>query len=281
MRVYIGQTRSRKLIAELAALGFGECTQRGEGAARRHPWIFDNGAFADFVAARKAGTLERYMTGAGFDGDAYCKAFAKHADSPAPAFVVLPDIVAGGRRSLEFSVDWYDRVHALSLATWGEVPPLYIAVQDGMSSDDIDAAILLGDGVFVGGTTDWKLLAAPGIIRRAHGLMPRVDDSGEFEQHVPVHVGRVGSGMRIVWSRLVGADSIDSCLPLFSSLKREIATFAAQEDLEDALRRFKPGGGIALEGMVGVIRRQFLRGDLDAEELDWLTELEEIIRAAA
>ena len=39
MRAYVGQTRSAKLIEELRALGWGECTCRGEYPPRRVPWF--------------------------------------------------------------------------------------------------------------------------------------------------------------------------------------------------------------------------------------------------
>lgn len=33
---------------------------------------------------------------------------------------------------------------------------------------------------------------------------------------LPCHVGRVGTARRIAWAKRIGADSIDSCLPLWS-----------------------------------------------------------------
>jgi hypothetical protein len=42
MKVFTGQARGRKLIAELAAHGFGEMVTRAEVPPRRHPWAFDN-----------------------------------------------------------------------------------------------------------------------------------------------------------------------------------------------------------------------------------------------
>lgn len=263
MRVYVGQTRSSRLIAELAELGFGECTQRGENAARRQPWFLDNGAFTDFKAGRD------------FDGAAWCETFARHRGAPAPDFVVLPDIVGGGRRSLDFSIDWYATTRELCLETWQRVPPLYVAVQDGMTAADVDEAIGFGDGVFVGGSLEWKLLAAPGIIERAHGGGTYVDGCPPLDLPKPVHVGRVGSGRRIVWSRFCEADSIDSCLPLWAADKREIAAFAAGAELGSALDRFPAGGTLAADAWCGVVRRQALRGDLDAGTVRRLAALEQ------
>jgi hypothetical protein len=267
MITYVGQTRGRKTIAALEELGFGECVQRGEGAARRHPWFLDNGAFRDF----KAGTE--------FDTDAYIASFARHADSPAPDFIVLPDIVEGGSESLAFSISWYQRVRELSLETWGTVPPVYIAVQDGMNARDIDTAIAFADGIFIGGSTNWKIAAAPGIIQRAHGELPQIDDDGTLELagRKPVHIGRVGSGRRIVWARLIGADSIDSCLPLMTAKKREIAAGAALELVRDALARFAPAGKLASDSVAGLVRRSFLFGHLDERSLELMSSVAELV----
>jgi len=62
---YCGQTRSADLIAELNALGIGECTQRGEIPPRRAArWFHDNKAFADWRAGRsfRRRRSERGMT---------------------------------------------------------------------------------------------------------------------------------------------------------------------------------------------------------------------------
>ena len=47
---YVGQTRSRTLIARLAALGLGELVVRWELPARRQPFAFDNGCYRDWRA---------------------------------------------------------------------------------------------------------------------------------------------------------------------------------------------------------------------------------------
>jgi hypothetical protein len=264
MRVYVGQTRAHALIEVLEGCDFGECVNRADYEARRHPWFFDNGAFMDHRAGRK------------FDAEAYEASFARHASSPAPDFVVLPDIVGGGRESLEFSFSWYARVRELCLETWGEVPPIYVAVQDGMSREDIDAAIDFGDGVFVGGTLEWKIAAAPGIIRRARGEGSYVESCPPAELPKPVHIGRVGSGRRIVWARLIGADSVDSCLPLREFAKVEIAAHASSASLLEAVGRFGPGASMAAEAVAGLVRRSFLRGDLEPDAVRDLGRIEEL-----
>lgn len=58
-------------------------------------------------------------------------------------WVVLPDIVAGGLRSLEFSLLWLERLRS-------SPAPLLIAVQDGMTPDDVREYLSPAVGIFVG-----------------------------------------------------------------------------------------------------------------------------------
>lgn len=193
MRVYVGQTRSRSLIARLAEHGFGEMTVREEFPPRRMPWALDNGAFKDWRAGRV------------FDADAFRKALASASafDVP-PDFVVAPDIVAGGWASLNRSRTWRrDCERALPGV------PVYLAVQDGMG---FEVAQELRDGfggIFVGGSLAWKLRTAAGWVGAAQAM-------GR-----PCHVGRIGTRERVEWCRYIGADSIDSCLPLWSESNLE------------------------------------------------------------
>jgi len=103
-------------------------------------------------------------------------------------WIVVPDIVAGGMRSLDYSLSWLPRLRG--------VAPLLLAVQDGMTPADIRP--LVGElGIFVGGTTDWKELTLP-----LWGALAR--DTGAH-----LHVGRVNSSRRISLCAAAGADSID------------------------------------------------------------------------
>lgn len=54
MRVYTGQTRSKRAIALCERLGLGECVSRGELPPRRTAsgWFLDCGAFVDWRAGR-------------------------------------------------------------------------------------------------------------------------------------------------------------------------------------------------------------------------------------
>lgn len=113
-------------------------------------------------------------------------------------FTVVPDIVAGGRASLELSLRWLSWVLK-------HCRRALIAVQDGMVAHDV--AHLLGSqvGIFVGGTTEprrgfpngWKLDTMCGWadLARARGAW--------------CHVGRVNSALRINKVALAGATSFD------------------------------------------------------------------------
>lgn len=188
MIAYVGQTRSRELVRELDRLGIGECTVTGEMNPRRDRWFHDNGAFRDFVAGR------------GFNVTRWCRDMMRIRNSGGklrPDFVVVPDIVAGGVDSLDFSAMWRDDVDG--------VGPAYLAVQDGMTEGLVDAHAARYAGIFVGGTLEWKLATAPAWVRFAHARGMRC------------HVGRVGPAARVRWARAIGADSIDSSLPLMSA----------------------------------------------------------------
>lgn len=189
MRAYVGQTRSASLIGELASHGIGECTQPREYPPRRFPWLLDNAAFSAWRAGRPFDV-------AGFES---CLARVRD-DSASPDFLVVPDIVAGGLESLAFSLRWLE-----SLRSSFPALACYLAVQDGMHEYDLPiASTMLFDGLFVGGTLPWKLRTGASWVRAAH------------RRGLPCHVGRVGTAKRVAWAKRIGADSIDSCLPLFS-----------------------------------------------------------------
>lgn len=205
-KTYVGQTRDRWLVQLLERAGIGECTTRGQLPPRRSTWFYDNGAFEDFQAGRPFNYLQwsrdmraiRYWVETGVGRG--CK---QGQPMTAPDFVVVPDIVAGGNQSLTFSL-----CHLAEAKACGA--PCYLAVQDGMTEAAVRSVLAHGfDGIFVGGTLDWKLEtgAAWCELGRALGL--------------PVHVGRVGTVERVKWAASVGVSSIDSSLPLWTRGKLE------------------------------------------------------------
>lgn len=184
---YVGQTRGRKMIARLEAAGIGECTQRDEFPPRRRPWFLDNAAFKDWKAGRA------------FDAAQWSEVLPR-ATAEGPDFVVAPDLVAQGWASLAFSINAVGAIRAAG----GRA---YLVTQDGMEADPrrvASEAITHGfSGLFVGGTLPWKRDTGAMWVKAAHAA------------NLPCHIGRVGTIRRTRWAREIGADSIDSCLPLW------------------------------------------------------------------
>lgn len=82
------------------------------------------------------------------------------------------------------------------------VAPRYMAIQDGMKADWVPWDRI--DGIFLGGTLDWKLANA-----RTWAALARF-------KGVKAHYGRCGTARRIAAAKTYGYDSLDSCLPLWS-----------------------------------------------------------------
>ena len=107
-------------------------------------------------------------------------------------FIVIPDIVAGGRDSLDFSLEFREK-HLKTCAN------LALAVQDGIDPSNIDTYDLIGiSHIFIGGTEKWKWQTAGDWIRfaKTHGKK--------------LHIGRCGTKDGIKTAKLRGADSVDS-----------------------------------------------------------------------
>jgi len=115
-----------------------------------------------------------------------------------PDFVVLPDRVADSD-SLALSSRWLTKLENEGLRSW----PMYLAVQDGMTAGDIPWDDI--DGVFVGGTLDWKRLTVQSwtVASHQHGL--------------PCHYARCGTAPRVAHAKSICVDSIDTCLPLWGA----------------------------------------------------------------
>jgi hypothetical protein len=160
------------------------------------PFAIDNGAWSAFQQNTEFNT-KRFLI--------RIEKFGALAD-----FVVVPDIVAGGMKSLEFSLSWIPRLRHLKL--------LLLPVQDGMEFETI--ADVLREiprlGIFLGGTTEWKLktMYAWGVLACA---------SRRY-----YHVARVNTRRRIRLAAESGADSFDG-----SSVSR----YAVTMPLLDAARK--------------------------------------------
>lgn len=145
---------------------------RTEGFER---YALDNGAWSAYTQGRP------------FDELAFGRALeavGENAD-----WVVIPDRVAS-RESLEFSIKWLDRLQ-------GYPRTLLLAVQDGMEIEDVRELINPSVGIFLGGTTEWKLKTM-----EAWGVLAR-------RRNAYFHVGRVNSALRIAKCASAGAQSFD------------------------------------------------------------------------
>lgn len=145
-------------------------------------WAGDNGAWTAFEQ------------GEPFDEDCFRRFLDWAALQLVRAdFLVAPDIVAGGLRSLDFSVKWLPELKG------APCEKLLLAVQDGMTTADV--APLLADGsfagVFVGGSTEWKLETLPAWCNLA-------EQFGAW-----AHAARVNTVKRINRCLAAGAHSFD------------------------------------------------------------------------
>jgi hypothetical protein len=186
MRPYASWTGTKKTLRELRAHGWRllmspETLLRTKGKqapawadGSPAPYALDNGAWT------------AYQKGLPFDSEAFVWAYERvgyGAD-----WVVIPDSVANKEQTLEMLSSWF---HEL------EHPKKLIAVQDGMHPEDIMDYLEQGAGIFVGGSTEWKLASLPtwGRVSRRFGAW--------------LHVGRVNTVRRIRHCQQAGADSFD------------------------------------------------------------------------
>lgn len=187
MQVFVGDTHSRELVARCQAFGWGRMfSERHTIPYEGERWGFDNGAFG------------AWLNGRPFPAQQFQMRLDKAASLEAPHLAILPDIVAGGVESLEFSLGWLERVPS----AW----PWYLAVQDGMMPADLDGMLDTVAGIFLGGTTRFKSQAAIWS-DLAHAAGKKF------------HYARAGTPTRVEHAYLVRADSLDSCLPLWDEGK--------------------------------------------------------------
>lgn len=191
MIAYAAQTGNKRTTRMLLAAGWGVMISP---ASRGKPvegmrYAIDNGAWSAFVKGTKwdAGAFLKLMEAAASDAD----------------FAVVPDIVGGGLSSLERSAQWIPRLRGSCR--------LLLPVQDGMTQADVEPLLRGGVGIFLGGTTQWKLdtMIAWGSLAASKGLY--------------LHVGRVNTARRLSLCAAAGADSFDgSSVSKFSRTLAEL-----------------------------------------------------------
>jgi hypothetical protein len=182
---YASRTGTRQNLAALRAAGWRlMVSAKGVLRSEGMPWALDNGAWT------------AYQRGEAFDERAFCVAVDRMGEGA--DFIVVPDIVAGGLRSLEYSLHWLDKLKGLGT-------PMVLAVQDGMAAADVAQYMGAGrdrvQGLFIGGTTEYKLATLGEWVALAKA------------KRVMVHVGRVNTMKRIRYCVGMGANSFDGSGP--------------------------------------------------------------------
>lgn len=196
---YASRTGTRRNLDALRAAGW-RLLVSATGSLRNEgfPYGLDNGAWTAFQAGKP------------FDEARFSSALrlmGRDAD-----WAVIPDIVAGGNASLEFSLRWMRMV--LEECSRG-----LLAVQDGMESSSVRDLIGPRVGIFVGGSTRWKEQTLAQWATIAH------------EKGAWCHVGRVNTARRIALCSSAGAHSFDGTsaskfvktLPLLDGARRQLA----------------------------------------------------------
>jgi hypothetical protein len=219
MKIYFACPTGQRRDALVKKYGkkFGACLTRdvfNNITAKTMPWFFDNGAFSD------------WKTGANFNFEKFTKRLleiegkARFNIIPDPDFVVVPDRVAEGKKSLQCSKAWMPYLNQ-------NFPyfKYYLAIQDGMNIDDVEKQIILRkfDGLFLGGTKKWKYKEGHKWVALAH------------EYGLPIHCGGIGTRKNTLWAKMTGFDSVDSGVAMIHprhlqdilNLESELLWFAA------------------------------------------------------
>lgn len=217
MIAYASRTGTRRNLAALRAAGWRlMVSARGVLRHEGFAYALDNGAWTAFnefqqgKRATPAPCLSSFITavdqlGAGAD------------------FIIVPDIVLGGDRSLALSRAWLRRLRRrpdLRGVT------LLLAVQNGMTAQHVDRWLGPDVGVFVGGDTEWKLATMASWARLAHS------------RRAICHVGRVNSAKRARLCDRAGVDSFDGSGPSrFADCLRRVDRAFDQRDLVGMIER--------------------------------------------
>lgn len=189
MLAYASRTGTRRNLDAMRAAGW-RLIVSAAGVLRDEGMRFslDNGAWSYFQQGRS------------FDERAFMVAVEKMGERA--DWIVLPDIVGGGLRSLDYSLAWLERLRGLPT-------PVLLAVQNGCEIEDVRSLLSPAVGIFIGGDTTWKEKTAVewGKVARKRNCL--------------LHVGRVNSARRIGICAAAGASSFDG-----SSVSRYAKTLA-------------------------------------------------------
>lgn len=188
MKILLGDTRKLSWLKRIKEYGWGRmfAVAAPPTPYSGESWGFDNGAF------------KAWQDGKEWDEALFLKRLDRAICKGPPYLAVVPDIVAEGVKSLEFSEQWRERLPQ----EW----PWFLAVQDGMEVDMVAPLVRNYAGLFLGGTNRFKATAQKwcDLAHKKGGLF---------------HYGRAGTIPKVLHARDVGADSLDSTAPLWTEEK--------------------------------------------------------------
>ncbi len=194
MKIYFacptGERRDK--IVEKYGDIFGACLTRdvfNKTTAKKMSWFFDNGAFSDWKTNKRFDFHKFTVRLLHIEANSRFKGYKR------PDFVVIPDKVAKGEHSLEYSNLWLPYLnHNFPYFDY------YLAVQDDMETWMVEKYIRRRyyDGLFVGGTKKWKYENSEKWVKLAH------------KYGLKCHIGGIGTRKSILWAKSIGADSVDS-----------------------------------------------------------------------
>ncbi len=177
MICYASRTGTKRNLAALRDAGWRlMISPAGVLRTEGFPYALDNGAWS------------AYTTGQDFDSEAFAAALTRFG--PGSDFVVVPDRVGDADATRAMSAEWLSTV--LDVA-----PVALLAVQDGMTAEEMAPVLGSRVGVFVGGSTEWKEQTAP----MWSALCARL---GAW-----CHVGRVNTVRRMAICTSAGVTSVD------------------------------------------------------------------------
>lgn len=173
---YASRTGTRRNLEALRVNGWSLLVSaRGPHRNEGFRYGIDNGAWTS------------HQKGEPFHDGAFLRVLAAlGADAE---WIVVPDVVGDRVASLRLTEQWLPRLEGFAR--------LLVAVQDGMGLEDVSAWLGPRCGLFLGGSTEWKLRTMP-----SWGQVSR-------EVSCYYHVARVNTVRRILMARRAGAHSID------------------------------------------------------------------------
>jgi hypothetical protein len=192
-------------IAQSLGLGCMICTSREQHLASKRYLDFnftavDNGAFGC------------HKSGKPFNTELFLKNVERvNKINLNPLFIVCPDIVAGGLKSLDFSMSWLDKINYSKIA---------LVVQDGMTQEDVRPIIKDFQYLFIGGSVSWKWRTAESWVNFAH------------DNDTPCHIGQAGQLWMLKAANRFGADSVDSTSWVVNKTWHIIREFQEPQQME-------------------------------------------------